>query len=223
VEAAAGEEPGPSARWFRIGSDIVRAAPGKTEGTVLISPLVYRRDQTGDIQSITRSGTARWTGQGWRLAAAQRWTPQQAEWETLTGTEARWSTSLDPSKVRRFFAAPVPVSSRDAALAIQGKVPADRARALYQTRRWLGAGLLAAPLVMLLLAVALIVGPRQEMPLSRGLALAGLAGLTYLVLDGWLQILGQTGAIATAIAISGAPGLFTLLGIHLLLRSERVT
>ena len=77
-----------------------------------------------------------------------------------------------------------------------------------------------APLLMLMLATALIVVPRQEVVLSRGLFQATTAGLAYLVLDGWLQVLGQSGALAPLFAVAAAPLLFGVAALELILRAE---
>ena len=76
------------------------------------------------------------------------------------------------------------------------------------------------PMLMLFLATALVVVPRKEVVLGQCLFQAATAGLAYLVLDGWLQVLGQSGSVPPPLAVAAAPLLFGTFALELILNSE---
>ena len=76
-------------------------------------------------------------------------------------------------------------------------------------------------MVMLILAVGVIVRPRREMKLATGLFQACIGGLSFLVVNGYCQVMGQAGEVSPWQAVLIAPVLFTVIGFQLLLRSER--
>jgi hypothetical protein len=131
-----------------------------------------------------------------------------------------WGSSLKPYHLPRFFAAPVPLTASDAWAARRAMMPVDRSGALYDTRMLMGVGIGLKPLVMLILAIALVVCPGREVRLPVILFQAGAAGLSFLVADGWCNILGQSGEIPPLLAVLAAPVAFILMGGGLLLKSE---
>lgn len=134
---------------------------------------------------------------------------------------AIWETVLEPAPLARFLAAPVPITGRDAWLAPRNGAPANRADSVYDTRLYMTASLAIVPTLMLFLAAAFVVVPRKEVVLGLCLFQASAAGLAYLVLDGWLQVLGQSGAVAPPFAVAAAPLLFGTFAVEIFLRSER--
>lgn len=208
-------------RWFRIGTDLVQAEPVAPGATQLRDVRIYRfgGGQPGALREWLRAGDAVWNGKDWTLRQVVRWTSATG---LLPGEAAMapWETILKPGPLARFMAAPVPLTGRDAWLARRDSAPIDRADTLYDVRVYMTASLAVAPLLMLMLATALVVVPRQEVILSVCLFEAATAGLAYLVLDGWLQVLGQWGGVAPALAVAGAPLLFGTLAMEIILRSE---
>jgi LPS export ABC transporter permease LptG len=215
-DVAAGER-----RWFRMGDEIVSAAMADPRGDELAAPRIYRRDADGRLEERISAARAVWTGAEWRLQDAVSWRL------TTAGTGPRplagfvWRTPLQPSQVRQFFAAPVPLSGRDAWAAQNAQVPVDRAHALYQTRILMTFTIAAAPLVMLLLTIALVVAPRREKRLAWGLFQCLACGLSFLVANGYCEVMGQAGDLEPWLAVLIAPLLFAGLGIELMLRAER--
>ncbi|MBK6802804.1 MAG: LptF/LptG family permease [Novosphingobium sp.] len=216
--AAAPATDGP--RWFRIGADLVQAEPVDAGATHLRDVRIYRfGGQAKGISEWIHAGEAAWDGGKWTLRRVERWLgadglrPVQAD-------AAVWETILRPGPLARFMAAPIPLTGRDAWLARRDSTPIDRAETLYDVRVYMTASLAIAPLLMLMLAAALVVVPRQEVVLSVCLFEAATAGLAYLVLDGWLQVLGQWGGVPPELAVAGAPMLFGTLALEIILRSE---
>lgn len=208
-------------RWFRFGHELVHAAMADASGRRLAALHIYRRDAEGRLEARLGARNAVWTGSGWRLDGAEIWRPGHQGEPPMPLARAEWSTDLSPVAVRRFFAAPVPLSGRDAWRALRAHAPVDQAQALYQTRILMSLCMALSPLVMLILAVAVIVRPRRDVKLATGLFQACIAGLSFLVVNGYCQVMGQAGEMSPWLAVLVAPVLFTVIGFQLLLRSER--
>lgn len=211
---------GPQRRWFRIGADLVEASVSPADPAQLYDVNIYRLDrQRSALGSWVRADQASWNSGQWTLYRTQRW-DGGTRLQGVLSASARWETKLTPNRLARFLAAPVPLTGHDAWLARRMLGPGARADTLYDTRIFMIFSLIIAPLLMLLLATTLVVVPRQEVALTVCLFQAAAAGLAYLVLDGWLQVLGQTGALTPSAAVISAPLLFGFLAAEIILRSE---
>lgn len=208
-----------SRRWFRIGPDLVEAEPEGTLGTRLRDVGIYRFDGKGRLREWVRAENAIWEAGGWTLHQVERWSAVTGL-PITTSPDSAWVTQLRPASLARFMAAAVPITSHDAWQAWRDHAPIDQAETLYETRVYMAVSLAIAPLLMLMLATALIVVPRQEVSLSCGLFKAATAGLAYLVLNGWLQVLGQSGDLPPIFAVTAAPLLFGVVALELILRAE---
>jgi LPS export ABC transporter permease LptG len=208
-------------RWFRMGDEIVSAAMADPRGNVLATLRIYRRDAAGGLVERITASRAVWTGAEWHLQNAFSWRLTSGGASPQPLTEYVWKTALQPSQARQFFAAPVPLSGRDAWAAQNAHVPVDRSSALYQTRILMTFSIAAAPLVMLLLTVALIVAPRREKRLAWGLFQCLVCGLSFLVANGYCELLGLAGELQPWLAVLVAPLFFAGLSFELMLRAER--
>lgn len=206
-------------RWFRIGADLVETSVSQANPARLHDVRIYQVDWPhSSLGYWIRADAADWNRGEWTLHRVSRWD----EGTGLQGgllASARWQTTLTPTRLARFLAAPVPLTGHDAWLARRTLAPGARADRLYDARIYMTASLMIAPLLMLLLATTLVVVPRQEVALTVCLFQAATAGLAYLLLDGWLQVLGQTEALAPAAAVIIAPLLFGVLAMEIILRS----
>lgn len=211
---------GQGRRWFRIGPDLVQVGAAGNTSAVLHDVRIYR--VAADRQRLSEwinADEARWSGTDWTLRRVERWTAAGGP-APRTEDSTIWQTVLKPAPLARFLAAPVPITGRDAWLAARDSVPIDRADTVYDTRLYMTVSLAIVPMLMLFLATALVVVPRKEVVLGLCLFQAATAGLAYLVLDGWLQVLGQSGAVSPPLAVAAAPLLFGMLALELLLHSE---
>ena len=128
-------------RWFRLDNELVNAAMADAQGTRLDHVRIYRRDAVGHLATRLSARSAVWTGTNWRLDGAQIWRPGHQGEPPRPVALADWPTSLTPLAVRRFFAAPVPLSGSDAWRARRAKAPVDQGRALYDTRILMSLGM----------------------------------------------------------------------------------
>lgn len=211
----------PERRWFRVGRDIVQVGKTARAFTVLHDIGIYRvASGQHRLSEWIHADQARWNGTNWTLHHVKRWSAAEGKMPQADAS-AIWETVLEPAPLARFLAAPVPITGRDAWLAPRNGAPANRADSVYDTRLYMTASLAIVPTLMLFLAAAFVVVPRKEVVLGLCLFQASAAGLAYLVLDGWLQVLGQSGAVAPPFAVAAAPLLFGTFAVEIFLRSER--
>lgn len=208
-------------RWFRIGSDIVRAAAAAPDGTRLGGIDVIRRDGRGLIAERIAAPTAAAAADGWILSEARiiRF-PGDGPVSDPPRT-VHWRTRLNAEDVQRFFAAPPQISSAAARRALDVAAPVDRGESYFRTRLLRTAAEPVAPLVMLLLVLPLaFVGGRTGPALPALLYAAG-GGLLYLVADGVLTVAAQVGMVAPTVGAWAAPIIGLLTAWSVLLYAER--
>lgn len=208
-------------RWFRMGDEIVSAAMADEHGGVLANPAIYRRDTAGRLTERINAASAVWSGAQWHLHGAVSWRLTAGGVRPRPLTEAVWRTALQPAQARQFFAAAVPLSGRHAWAAQNAQMPADRASALYETRILMTFTIAAAPLVMLLISVSLMVASRRARGLAWALFFCLACGLSFLVANGYCELMGLSGELPPWMAVLIAPVVFAGLAIELMVRSER--
>jgi len=204
---------------FRVGEDLVIAASSSPDGRALQTVKIYRRDKTGRLIERIEAPSAAVQTKGWTLSGAMitRFTGERVD--TMTTTQMTWASPLRPEDVQALFSdnpAPSAGSARRALL----NGGTDRPPSYYETRLW---GAYAGPfgaLIMLLLsapvALANFRSSQGAVLLAGGLA----AGLIFLVIDGLLTALGESGAIAPILAVWGGPVIFGSLAVNALINLE---
>jgi LPS export ABC transporter permease LptG len=220
LSALDADTPPDRARWFRFGDDVVRATMASSHGDRLGDIRIFRRDTDGRLRERITADGARWTAGGWRLGKAEVWQVKTTKAEPLVLADYFWTASLTPAEVRRFFAGPMPLSGREAWAAKNNDAPVDRAADLYETRILMTFSVAAAPLVMLLLSVALIIVPTRDRSLAVVLFQALVAGLMFMVLNGYCEVMGLAGELSPWVAVFIAPLLFGWYGTDRLLRAD---
>lgn len=210
-----------ASRWFRIESDIVRAAAAAPDGTRLKGIDVIRRDGRGLITARMAAARATATADGWNLSEA-RITRFAGNGPTSDLHRTfHWQTGLKAQDVQRFFAAPHQISSAAARRSLDVAAPVDRGDSYFRTRLLRTAAEPVAPVVMLLLALPLaFVGGRTGRFLPALLYAAG-GGLLYLVADGVLTVMAQVGMMPPVVGAWTAPIVGLLTGWCVLLYAER--
>jgi LPS export ABC transporter permease LptG len=216
-----GAESEPAARWFRIGGEIVRAGRASPDGTRLQDVAIFRRDGRGLLDERIRARSASTAQSGWRLHDAQISRYDFGRREDRRVVQLDWPVRMTAEEVTAFFAAPAALSAATARRALEVAAPVGEGEARFATRLYRSAAEPLAPLLMLLFALPLaFVSPRAGRSWPALLYALG-GGLLYLVGDGVLTVLGQVGALPPSIGAWGAPLIAALLGITVLLYSER--
>ncbi len=209
----------PSPRWFHIDNSVVVVRTAARDGKTLEGVSIYERN---DAKALTRRITARTAtaeSGGWKLHGAAVTGLGGARASQMTVAALDWRSNLSPGDMRRLFADSYEITSNTAYRSLFGKGPVDKSPSQFKTRlfRTLATGV--APIIMLLLALPTALGyarSNQTGPVIFGLG----CGLLYLVADGLLTAMGQTGVLPPIVAAWGAPIGFAAGAVSLLLYAE---
>ena len=217
--APAAQKKAPVAKWFRIGDDLVMAREASSDGKRLIGVAIYERDAAMALKRRMTAETATTEVGGWRLKDAIVTDIGGDRAVITSGGDVHWATTLNPGDAARLFSNTYDISSRTALRSLTGKEPVTRAPSEFKTRvyRTLAQGF--APLIMLMLALPAALGhtrSNRTLPVIFGLG----GGLLYLVVDGLLTAMGQTGVLPPAVAAWGAPVAFGCGALSILLYAE---
>ncbi|MEO7026883.1 MAG: LptF/LptG family permease, partial [Caulobacteraceae bacterium] len=209
----------PDSRWFRVDGDVVSVRSASPNGRALHGVAIYQRDAAGSLIRRMTAEAATAEAGGWRLRQATTTDIGATRADIITVGAIDWRTTLRPADAARLFANAYEITSETAFRSLFGKGPIDKSPSQFQTRlyRTLAEGV--APIIMLLLALPTALGyPRSNRtaPLIFGLG----CGLLYLVCDGLLTAMGQTGVLPPAAAAWGAPLAFAAGAVSILLYAE---
>jgi lipopolysaccharide export system permease protein len=130
-----------------------------------------------------------------------------------------WRTTLRPGDAARLFSTAYQITSGTAFRSLFGKGPVDKSPSQFQTRLYRTVAEGFAPIIMLLLALPTALGhtrSNRTVPVVFGLG----CGLLYLVTDGLLTAMGETGVLPPVVAAWGAPVAFAAGAISIMLYAE---
>lgn len=204
---------------FRVGDDLVIAASAAPNGRALQAVKIYRRDETGLLVERVDAPAATFAGKDWNLSKAvtTRFSGQRVD--TVTTSQMTWPSPLRPVDVQALFSdnpAPSAGSARRALL----NGGTDRPPSYYETRLL---GAYAGPfgaLIMLLLSAPVALANFRSRQGAVLLTVGLASGLVFLVVDGLLSALGESGAISPILAVWGGPVIFGALAINALINLE---
>ena len=216
--------PGPAtrpaaARWFHIDNNVVMVRAATADGKTLRGVSIYERDAQKALTRRVNAESATTELGGWRLHNAAVTDLGAARASQMTLAAMDWRSTLSPSDTRRLFADSYEITSGTAYRSLFGKGPVDKSPSQFKTRlfRTLAAGV--APIIMLLLALPAALGYTRSN--RTGPVIFGLGcGLLYLVSDGLLTAMGQTGVLPPLVAAWGAPVGFAAGAVSILLYAE---
>lgn len=207
-------------QWFRAGGDLMLADSASLDGTRMRNVRLYKRDPGKQLTERVVAPTATVTPQGWRLDNASITRIEADHATTAQSPSLLWPTALTAPDVAHLFSPSYQISAGKAWKSLQGAGALNQSPAFFRTRLH---RVFAEPLgviIMLLMAI-----PTSLATFRNGrtvpLVLYGLGGgLLYLVVDGLLTALGQTGALPSFVAGWTAPILFGCAAVAVLLYSE---
>jgi lipopolysaccharide export system permease protein len=209
----------PTPRWFRIDGNVVLVKSASPDGAILRGVSIYERNGDGELLRRMTAATATPEPGGWRLHDAVVTDLGKTRADIMSVGEMDWRTTLRASDAARLFANAYEITSGTAYRSLFGKGPIDKSPSEFKTRlyRTLAEGV--APIIMLLLALPTALGHARSN--RTGPVIFGLGcGLLYLVSDGLLTAMGQTGVLPPAVAAWGAPVAFAAGAVSLLLYAE---
>jgi lipopolysaccharide export system permease protein len=209
----------PPPRWFRIDGNVVMVQSSSANGKVLHGVSVYERDAQRELVRRLTGQTATWNGAGWRLTNGTVTDLRVDHADSMTVSSVEWPTTLRPTDTARMFAGSYEMTSEAAYRSLFGKGPVDKSPSEFQTRLYRTLAEAMAPIIMLLLSLPTALGharSNRSIPVILGLCF----GLLYLVTDGLLTAMGQTGVLPPLAAAWGAPVVFAAGAASLLLYAE---
>lgn len=217
--APANKQDDDNPRAFRAGADLVVAKAGGQRGARLEDVKIYRRNADGQLSERISAPVATYVNGGWRLQQPKivRFTQDAAL--TSEAEALAWPTRLRPADVQSLLSAEQTPSAATARRALRGGA-SERPESYYAVRVQRALAEPIGILVMLLLAAPVALGNfrnREGAVLSAGSLAAGLA---FLVVDGLLTALGESGALTSVLAAWTAPVVFAALATTVLLRME---
>ena len=210
----------PRPRWFRIGTEIVRAGAVANGGTALRDVRIFRRDASGRLSERVMADRAELTPAGWRLLAVETLRFGDMAVERRRMGQVAWPVALRPRDIAIFFAGTPSVSVQVARRALADVAPTSAGTMPVATRLYRSISEPLAPLAMLLFALplAFIIPQQRSWP---ALTYAAGAGFVYVVTDGVLTVAAQLGHILPAAGSFAAPIIGIATGLSVLIYAER--
>ena len=209
----------PAPRTFRAGTDLVIGASASADGREITSLTVFRRDAKGILIEKIEAPKARYAHHSWTLDQPKttRFAGDLAQ--TSSAAATTWPTALRPQDVQGLFGDDAVPTAASARRALQNG-GSDRPESFYATHLQAAFASPFVSLVMLLLsapvALANFRSGQGAVLLTAGLA----AGLFFLVANGMLTALGESGSLSPILAVWAAPAIFGALAVRTFLALE---
>lgn len=204
--------------WARTSTEIIHADASSQRGDLIFGAEIYETDPLGRLTARMSAASARFVDGAWRLEDATRLIPGDPASIRIDG--AVWETPLRPANVRALAAPGQSVAGNVARRILTGGWAGNRTGGYYQVRVYRGYAALLTPAVMVLLAAPAAFGMRRSGGMGRRAAFAVALGFAFLLLDGMLTALGETGALPPLLAAFGATAIFAAIGGYALISLE---
>lgn len=195
--------------WARTTTSVVHVGAAAPDGRLLADIDVYETTPNGLMVARIDARTARFDGGVWRFGEATRMKPGAAP-EDISG--AVWDTPLTPANIRALATPGRTVAGDVAGKVLTGDWAGNRSIDFYEVRVYRGYAALIMPLLMILLAAPATYGMRRARGFGSSAAWAVALGFGYLLSDGMLASLGESGNLPPALAAFGGSVLFAAIG-----------
>lgn len=210
--------------WIQDGQTVVEAKYVDRQGTPLHQVWLYRRDQSGNIQTILHAETASFQHKqkAWALIHVLQ-TDISSEHGAITKPvpDQMWSTKLTPAEFSSLVEVPQAMSLKKIWRFINNDQIGVRPSYFYETWLQKRIALPISSILMILLAAPVAQSlQRRDRSLAGGIAIGFGLGFLYFITDGLILSLGETGAIPPFFAAWLPPLLFASMGGIMLIRLE---
>lgn len=203
--------------WAHTATGVVQVDASTPRGRMLVDVDIYQTDERGLMTARIAAKVARYREGEWVLNGATRLVPGAAA-EDISG--AVWKTSLTPANVRALAAPSRTVAGKVAGRVLDGEWAGNRTEDYYLMRVLRGYAAALTPLLMFLIAAPAAFGMRRSPGFGRGAIWAVALGFGFLLIDGMLASLGETGAVPPYLAAFGATAFFAAIGMWRLVALE---
>lgn len=204
--------------WARTTLGVVHANATSPKGDAVFGVEIYATDEEGKLTERISASYARYKDDEWHFGAATRLVPGEAQSTRIDNTI--WNTPLRPANIRALASPTRAIAGTVAARMLTGAWAGNRTNEFYQVRVYRGYAAFVTPLVMILLAAPAAFGTRRGGGLGKRAAMAVVLGFAFLLFDGMLTALGETGNLPPALAAFGATAMFTAIGAYALISLE---
>jgi len=205
--------------WFRIGDTVVSVDRVQDEGQRLEGVRVFERDPAGALTARLAAGSAEFGPDGWTLRDGSVVAVNVGADRTVFARRD-WPVPLHPANVVELTQPIENIPLMRLRSILRGNWSGSQSPAFYQTRlheRYSGP---LASLVMLLLAAPVAHGIRRRGGAPGGLALGIVIGLIFLLADGMMAALGESGVMPPLLAAWGPTLFFAAVGGAILVHVE---
>lgn len=204
--------------WAHSAKGVAQADASTPGGDLLVGLDVFETDARGLMTARITAKVARFRDGEWILNGATRLVPGQGGAKDFSGEI--WDTPLTPANVRALAAPGRSVAGNIAGKVLQGDWAGNRADSFYRMRVLRGYASTLLPVLMILLAAPAAFGSRRAGGMGRMGAGAVVLGFGFLLIDGMMSSLGETGAMPPYLAAFGATALFAAIGGYALVTLE---
>jgi lipopolysaccharide export system permease protein len=196
--------------WLRDWSAVIRIGRTEEGAARLHDVSIFELGEIGDLAYRIDAGSARYTGDGWRLIDVTR---EGVEPLPETLPELSWSSRLTPAGILGVARHSDLVDASEVRDILAGTVPGGRGTPFYAVKLWRGYAVFLMPLVMFLFAAMASFGLSRSGGGVRHVALGMAGGTAFILIDGVFGSLGEVGAIGPAPAAFVAPVMFLMIGL----------
>ena len=204
--------------WARTTTSVVRAEASNPAGDLIVGMQIYETNRQGILLSRVDASAARHEDGVWTFDKATRLIPGEGRSVTIDGEV--WDTPLRPANVRALATPGRTVAGNVASRMLAGDWASNRTSEFYQVRVYRGFAAILAPFVMILLAAPAAFGNRRSGGMGLRGALAVALGFAFLLFDGMLTALGETGNLPPFLAAFGATAIYAAIGGYALITLE---
>ncbi|MEM7268038.1 MAG: LptF/LptG family permease [Pseudomonadota bacterium] len=201
---------GSGAFWARTTNGVIRAQASSPSGDILLDVDIFQTDRAGRMTARLDADIARFGEEGWRLENAVQLIPGQSESVALGSIG--WNTPMTPANVRALATPGRSIAGDVAGRVLEGNWAGNRAETFYRVRIFRGYAAWLIPFVMILLAAPAAYGLRRGGGFAKGAIWAVVGGFGFLLADGMLTSLGESGNMPPILAAFGATILFAAIG-----------
>ncbi len=208
-----GQGPAPPERnWIASGPDIISFARAEQDGRRLIDLTILERTAGGRALRRTNANEARWDDTGWVLRDGRTITVAGPGLGVADWRSKPWPDGPNPTDIQ-FVLSPTRYQSFAHLVDILGgRTSGRQSLSYYATRLQKLFSAPASALLMILLAAPALHGYRRSSGFGRGAAAGFVLGFLFLIFDGILAAIGESGLMPSMLAAWAPFALFMCLG-----------
>lgn len=206
--------------WLHSGPTVVSVTAVSGDGRRLDGIRIFQRTEAMQIDTWISAGEAIFAGDHWTLTDVQYYEGERPRANGVAIPRDVWSTTLTPVDVIAVVRPAESLPADQLRRIVEGGWSGAHSGAYYRVRLARIYTNPAGCIIMVLLALPAAAGLPRRGTLGRGLGLAIVLGLGYLLADGIIVSVGEAGGLTPGLAAWSVPMIFACIGGTLLLNIE---